>query len=103
MKILKEGGHRLFETDPETARYVADLLVRLRRDGMDAVRQLSAQFDEWTPASFELTEKQIAAAITQCSPQLIEDTAFCQGNVRRFAQAQLKMFRPLEVESPRGV
>ena len=30
MKILKEGGHRLFETDPETARYVADLLARVR-------------------------------------------------------------------------
>lgn len=103
MKILKEGGHRLFETDPETARYVADLLVRLRRDGMDAVRQLSIQFDEWAPARFELTEQQIADAVAQCSPQLVEDTAFCQGNVRRFAQAQLKMFQPLEVESPRGV
>ena len=43
MKILKEGGHRLFETDPETARYVADLLGRLRRDGLDAVRQLPSR------------------------------------------------------------
>jgi len=103
MKIIKEGGHRLFETDPETTHYVAELLARLRRDGLGAVRQLSAQFDDWSPASFELTEKQIAAAVAQCPPQLIKDTAFCQGNVRRFAQAQMKMFRPLEVESPRGV
>ncbi len=103
MKVIKEGGHRLFETDPETTHYVAELLVRLRRDGMDSVRQLSIQFDEWAPARFELTEQQIADAVAQCSPQLVEDTAFCQGNVRRFAQAQLKMFQPLEVESPRGV
>ena len=38
MKIIKEGGHRLFENDPETARYVADLLVDLRRRGLEAVR-----------------------------------------------------------------
>jgi len=103
MKVLKEGGHRLFETDPETARYVAELLGRLRRDGMDAVRELSKQFDEWSPKSFELSEKQIAEAVAQCPKQLRDDTKFCQGNVRRFARAQLKMFRPLEVESPKGV
>lgn len=103
MKVLKEGGHRLFETDPETARYVAELLVRLRRDGMDAVRALSTQFDAWSPKSFELSAKQIAAAVGECPRQLRTDTAFCQGNVRRFARAQLRMFKPLEVESPRGV
>jgi sulfopropanediol 3-dehydrogenase len=103
MKIIKQGGHRLFETDPETARYVADLLERLRREGMDAVRALSKQFDDWSPASFELTDKQVAEAVAQCPDQLKQDTGFCQGNVRRFAQEQLKMFRPLEVEAPQGV
>ncbi len=103
MKVLKEGGHRLFETDPETARYVAEMLAQLRRDGLKAVRAMSAKFDDWSPKSFELSEKQIAAAVAECSPQLRKDTDFCQGNVRRFAQAQLKMFKPLEVESPKGV
>ena len=103
VKIIKEGGHRLFENDPETARYVSELLERLRRDGMDAVRALSSQFDEWSPASFELSEPQIADAVAQCPPELRQDTDFCQGNVRRFAQEQFKMFRPLEVEGPAGV
>jgi sulfopropanediol 3-dehydrogenase len=103
MKIIKEGGHRLFENDPETARYVSELLERLRRDGMDAVRALSRQFDDWSPTSFELSESQIAEAVAQCPPQLRQDTAFCQGNVRRFAQEQFKMFRPLEIEGPAGV
>lgn len=103
MQVIKEGGHRLFEDDPETARYVADLLGRLRREGMDAVRALSAQFDDWAPRSFELTPAQIDEAVAQCSEQLRADTAFCQGNVRRFAEEQLKMFRPLEVESRPGV
>lgn len=103
MIIVKQGGHRLFETDPETARYVAEMLQQLRARGMDAVREFSAKFDEWAPASFELTEKQIDEAIAQCSPELIADTEFCQGNVRRFAQAQLTTLSPLEVEIRPGV
>jgi len=103
MKIIKEGGHRLFETDPETVRYVAEMLADLRRRGLEAVRDYSAKFDRWAPASFELTEQQIAEAVAHCSEELIRDTAYCQGNVRRFAEAQLTTLRPLEVESRPGV
>jgi sulfopropanediol 3-dehydrogenase len=103
MKIIKQGGHRLFETEPETSRYVARMLEKLRRRGMDAVRHYSREFDQWSPASFELSRRQIKEAIAQCPPQLVADTAFCQDNVRRFAQAQLKTLRPLEVKSQPGV
>lgn len=103
MKVIKEGGHRLFETDPQTVSYVADMLAQLRKRGMDAVREFSAKFDEWSPASFELTPKQIDEAVAQCSEQLRRDTEFCQGNVRRFAEAQMTTLRPLEVESRPGV
>jgi sulfopropanediol 3-dehydrogenase len=61
--IVKQGGHRLFERDQETAR----------------------------------------AAIASLDRQAIEDTAYCQGNVRAFAQAQLATLRPLEVEIRLGV
>src|SRR4051794_25327746 len=103
MRILKNGGHRLFESDPETAEYVALLLRDLRDRGMDAVRDLSAKFDGWTPSSFELAPSEIERAISECSPQLIEDTAFCQENVRRFAQAQMGTLTSLEVEIRPGV
>lgn len=103
MKVIKEGGHRLFETDPQTVSYVADMLAQLRKRGLDAVREYSAKFDEWSPASFELTPQQIDEAVAQCSEQLRRDTEFCQGNVRRFAEAQLTTLRPLEVESRPGV
>jgi sulfopropanediol 3-dehydrogenase len=103
MKIIKEGGHRLFETDPETARYVAEMLQALRQRGMDAVREFSARFDEWSPASFELSPQQIEEAVGKCSDELRRDTEYCQGNVRRFAEAQMKTLRPLEVASRPGV
>jgi sulfopropanediol 3-dehydrogenase len=103
MKIIKNGGHRLFEKDPETARIVSEMLSDLEKNGMDAVRKYSAKFDDWNPASFELSESQIEKTIATLPRQLIDDTDYCQGNVRRFAEAQLKTLLPLEVEIRPGV
>jgi len=103
MIIFKKGGHRLFENDPQTASVVSDMLLDLERNGMAAVRKYSTQFDEWNPESFELDEKQIDQAISSLDPQIIEDTDFCQNNVRQFAQAQLATLLPLEIETRPGV
>jgi len=103
MKIIKNGGHRLFESDPETSRIVSDMLLDLERNGMDAVRKYSERFDGWNPSSFELTREQIDGATRALPRQVVDDTAFCQGNVRVFAQAQLKTMHPLEVEIRPGV
>ncbi len=103
MKIIKNGGHRLFEKDPETARIVSEMLLDLERNGMDAVRRYSEKFDSWTPASFELSEDEINKVINSLPEQVVKDTDYCQGNVRRFAQAQLKTLLPLETEIRPGV
>src|SRR5689334_17796019 len=79
------------------------MLLRLEREKMDAVRAYSKQFDDWSPASFELNRRQIQAATDSLSKQVIEDTEYCQGNVRAFAQAQLATLQPLEVEIRPGV
>ena len=78
MHIIKDGGHRLFEEDEETARYVARMLRALRTRGIDE-------------------------AIGRCGDQVVADTAFCQGNVRAFAEAQLATLLPLETEIRPGV
>jgi sulfopropanediol 3-dehydrogenase len=101
--MFKEGGHRLFEKDPETSRVVSEMLLNLERNGLDAVRKYSKQFDEWDPASFELSERQVSEAISSLDPQVVQDTDFCQANVRRFAGAQLETLQPLEVEIRPGV
>ncbi len=103
MKIIKSGGHRLFENDPETARVVSKMLLDLERHGMDAVRKYSQQFDDWNPDSFELSGAEIAEAIKTLPQQVVEDTDYCQTNVRNFAKAQLSTLLPLEVEIRPGV
>lgn len=98
MIVYKAGGHRLFEQDPKTAQVVSEMLLDLEKNGMDAVRKYSEQFDHWSPDNFELDARQIDEAIGKIDPQIIEDTDFCQDNVRRFAKMQLATLLPLEVE-----
>lgn len=103
MRIVKPGGHRLFTQDPDTVRVVSEMLSDIEQHGLDAVRRYSRQFDDWAPEHFELSERQIQAAIASLDRQVIEDTDFCQSNVRAFAQAQLGTLLPLEVETLPGV
>src|SRR5262249_53876791 len=103
MKIIKNGNHRLFEKDPATAKLVSEMLLDLEQHGMDAVRKYSKQFDDWCPENFELTAQQIDKIIGTLPEQLVCDTDYCQGNVRKFAQAQLKTLLPLETEIRPGV
>ncbi|MFW5743582.1 MAG: histidinol dehydrogenase [Spirochaetota bacterium] len=103
MQTIKDGGHRLFERDEETRAYIGTMLADLERRGMDAVREYSRKFDEWDPESFELSDAEVDEAIGRCDAQLVEDTDFCQANVRAFAQAQLQTMLPLETEIRPGV
>ena len=64
-KVSKDGSHRLFERDPETARVVSEMLLDLEKDGLQAVRRYSKRFDQWDPPNFELDEKQIQEAISR--------------------------------------
>jgi sulfopropanediol 3-dehydrogenase len=103
MKVFKEGGHRLFEKDQETAQIVSEILLDLEKNGMDAVRKYSKRFDDWDPADFELSEAQINEAIGRLDAQVIADTDFCQSNVRKFAEEQLATMQPLVTEIMPGI
>jgi sulfopropanediol 3-dehydrogenase len=103
VKVIKEGGHRLFETDPQINRYVGEMLSDLEKNGMEAVRRYSRRLDDWDPEDFELSDEQISEAVSRCDDQLIEDTDYCQANVRAFAEAQLTTLQPLEVQIRPGI
>jgi sulfopropanediol 3-dehydrogenase len=103
MKIVKEGGHRLFESDPDTAHVVSEMLTELEKNGMEAVRAYSRKLDAWDPPGFELSEKEIRGAVSSLDRSTLEDTEYCQANVRSFARAQLGTLLPLEIEIRPGV
>ena len=103
MNVFKQGDRRLLESDSETAKVVSEMLSDLERNGFETVRKYSRKFDSWDPEDFELSEEEVEDAIQKLDPQIVEDTDFCQNNVRQFAQAQLRTLQPLEVELLPGV
>jgi sulfopropanediol 3-dehydrogenase len=103
VRVVKPGGHRLFEQDRETAATVSEMLLALERHGMDAVREYSRKFDGWDPPTFELSRADIDEAVASLSAQDRADTEWCQANVRAFAEAQLATMLPLELEIRPGV
>ena len=78
---------------------MADLEAR----GDDAVRDYSEKFDNWSPASYRLSRKEIDACYTQLSNQEKEDIRFAQEQVRNFAQIQRDSMKDVEVETLQGV
>ena len=88
-------------------RNVRDTVERMLADiearGDKAIREYSEKFDRWSPPSFRLTQKDIAALIAKVAPQALADIRFAQAQVRGFAEAQRAALRDVEVETLPGV
>lgn len=87
----------------DVAERVREIIGRIRSGGDAAVRDYSETFDRWSPAAFRLTEEQIAAIMGTLPDQVIDDIAFVQEQVRRFAQVQRDSMTDVEVETLPGV
>jgi sulfopropanediol 3-dehydrogenase len=104
--------HRFKSSKPEAQRAEEDARVRATVEGVlgeiaargdAAVRELSARFDRYEPASFRLTGSEIEAAVARVPARDMADIRFAQEQVRRFAQAQRDSLRDIEVETLPGV
>jgi len=104
-QYLKRG---ISESDARAAdlkvkQTVEGILEDVRLSGGQAVRELSAKFDNWTPVSFRLSADEIDAIIASLPEQTIEDIKFAQAQVRMFAQAQRDSMHDVEIETIPGV
>ena len=105
MRYLKTGQSKSFGDDNQTSvvEAVKSSLSQVRNHGDKAIRELSEKFDKWSPESFLLSEKQIQECIDSLDQQTLDDLHEVQGNVRRFAEAQLESLQEIEVEVRPGV
>jgi len=105
MIYLKRGmdASAIKAADAKVRETVEQILeqIETRRDA--AVRELSQQFDNWSPPSFKLTAPEIERAIGQVKTRDLDDIKFAQAQVRNFAQKQKDTMRDLEVETLPGV
>ncbi|MDF3415699.1 histidinol dehydrogenase [Sulfitobacter sp. M57] len=91
------------DDDAKTRGVVEATLKDIETRGDTAVRALSEKFDNYSPASFKLSQDEIDALMARVSPQDMKDLKFAQENVRRFAQAQRDSMLDIEIEMQPGV
>ncbi|WP_218598237.1 histidinol dehydrogenase [Polaribacter sp. NJDZ03] len=87
----------------KTRKIVESILSDVENRGDEAVRELSAKFDKWSPAAFRLSKDEIQEIISKVSDKTIEDIKWAQAQVRRFAQIQKSALRDIEIETIPGV
>ncbi len=92
----QEGDRRVRET-------VESILADIGKRGDAAVREYSERFDGWTRDDFRLTDKEIAACLSELGSRDIDDIRFAQEQVRNFAEHQRGAIRDIEVETLPGV
>src|SRR5215207_9687659 len=91
------------EADAKTRATVEAIIADVKARGDAAVRDLSQRFDNWSPASFRLSEDEIRALVARVSPQAIDDIKFAQAQIRNFAEIQRASMRDVEVETLPGI
>ena len=103
-EILKDatakGAHG---ADLELTERVQTLLADIEARGEVAVREMSANFDNWEPEQFRLTGEEIETIVAGVDPATVADIRFAQTQIRTFAQAQLESLSDIEVETLPGV
>jgi len=91
------------EDDARVRAAVESILADIETRGDAAVRELSQKFDNYSPASFRLSEQDVEAALSAVARRDLEDIRFAQAQVRGFARAQKESMRDIEVETLPGV
>ncbi len=91
------------EADEKVKQTVEDILADIKARGDSAVRELSERFDKWSPASFRLSDAEVAGAVASLPEQTVKDITFAQAQIRNFAEHQRAALQDLEVETLPGV
>jgi len=102
-EYLKKAVERPEEDITAVQDAVREILDRVRREGEAAVRYYSEKFDGWSPKTFRISQEQIQEAKRSLPRTEIEDIDFCQAQIRKFAQEQMKRLVDFEVETLPGV
>lgn len=82
---------------------VSEMLARIERDGVDAVRHYSRELDGWERNDFLVSENEIEWAADTIDPELAEAIKFGRDSTKRFAELQKKTLTDFEEEVMPGI
>jgi sulfopropanediol 3-dehydrogenase len=100
---LKRAVERPKEDLTAVRETVREIIERVRTEGEGAVRFFAKKFDGWEPKSFRISPDEMRAARSKLPARMVEDIDFCQAQIRRFAQEQMKRIVSFEVETEPGI
>lgn len=105
IRVLKSGRDpkRKAADAVQVKQAVEAILTDIETRGDAAVRELSVEFDQWSPEQFRLSREEIDACVGALSPRERSDIEFAQAQVRRFAEIQRAALKDVEVETLPGV
>ena len=89
--------------DAKVRQTVEDIMASVKTRGDAAVRELSQQFDKWSPPSFKLSAEDIKTIMAKVAPGTLDDIKFAQAQIRNFAQHQRAAITDIEIETLPGV
>ena len=102
VRYLKRGADHLRQPDDSVGTRVKDMLAQIRRDGEDAVRDMSVELDAWAPSSFKIRPEVVLSARDQIPPDLLGHLTRAAERIRRFAEEQVSTVRDMEIELEAG-
>ena len=104
-KILKTGisAEDQKKKQAEVQKTVEGIIADIEERGMEAVRELSAKFDSWSPDDFRLSAERIEEIVATVPERTLDDIKFAQEQIRNFALKQKEALQDIEVETLPGV
>src|SRR5947207_15718065 len=105
IRYLKSGlsSSAKEESSLQVRNTVEAILSDVALHGEKALRQYSEKFDQWSPASFRLSESEVEDCVRALPPRVVADIQFAQAQIRNFALVQRAALRDVEVETLRVV
>ncbi len=95
--------HLRAQDDARVRSTVEAIIADIQSRGDAAVRDYSRKFDNWEPADFRLSQREIEAARNSLSQREVDDIQFAQQQIRNFARIQRDSMKDVEVETWPGV
>lgn len=92
---------RNIPNDPEVDRIVCDIIEGVRKDGDEALRTMSRDFDHTEIKEFEVSESEIAAAYEAISEDVKDAINIAKRNIEKFHAAQMP--HEIQIETSPGV
>lgn len=103
MEYLKRPDSQPEEVGQEIRDTVSRIIADVEREGTDAVRRYSEQFDGWSPPSFRVPAEAVDRAYEEMSDLVTESAQFLIDQVTGFARLQRKTLVDFEEETLPGV